>query len=135
MRRQVVLPGVFLAFLDLDKFGFRAYRTGMKFSTPSMFACSVLVAACLVWVGGISLAITYFLGLSWNAGWWIAGSLGVSFSIAVTVILHEMRHAVDLSEMEEPAGVQRLPSASQRGPLLGSSSRPETLASSFRVRH
>lgn len=107
----------------------------MRPLTPSMFACSVLAAACLAWVGGISLAITYFLGLSWTVGWWIAGSLCFSFSVAVTVILHEMRHAVDLSELEKPVDVQQLPAAPQRGPSLGSGSLPETLAPSFRVPH
>lgn len=68
----------------------------MKKASPSIAACLVFVASALVWIGGVSLALVYLLGLSETAGWWIAGSLGFSTVVAITVILYEMRHAVEV---------------------------------------
>lgn len=105
----------------------------MKRLSPSLFACLMVVAACLAWVGGITWAITYFLGLSALVGWCIAGSLGFSAVVAVTIILYEMRHAVELSEFDEPLDSERSPPASHRGASPGAGSLTDGASPSFQV--
>ena len=105
----------------------------MNTQKPHLFACALVVVACLAWVGGISWAITYFLGLSAVVGWCIAGSLGFSAIVAATIILYEMRHSLELSELEEPVDVQRSPAGNHRGAPLGSGSLAEGAAASFRL--
>ena len=68
----------------------------MKNPFPSIATSLVIVASTVLWIAGVSLALVYFLGLSATAGWWIAGLLGFSSVVAMAVILHEMRHAVEI---------------------------------------
>ena len=127
--RQVVSSGI----LYLDKSGFRAYLITMKTQSPSLFACLLVGLACLAWVGGISWAIIYFLGLSATVGWCIVGSLGFSVIVAVTIILYEMRHAVEFSRLSEPIDTERPPVESPRGLSSGLGTLTEGGAPSFRV--
>lgn len=69
--------------------------------------------ACLAWVGGISLALVYFLELSNAIGWAIAGTLGVLCTVAACVLLFEFRHAIDLTEIVDEAEFDSYP-----GPTL-----------------
>ena len=112
--------------------GIHGYVLCMKTPTPHLFACVLVAVACLAWVGGISWAIAYFLGLSAIVGWCIAGSLGFSAIVAVTIILYEMRHSLELSELEEPVDVERSSAGNHRGAPLGNSSLAEGAAASFR---
>ncbi len=105
----------------------------MKALSTPLCACLALVLGCLVWVGGITWAIMYFLGLSAFAGWCIAGSLGASAAVAVTFIVYEMKHAVEWSELDEPADIERSTGTSHLGTSLGTGSLPEGAAPSFQV--
>jgi hypothetical protein len=60
-----------------------------------MLATWVLVCgSCVAWIGGITLALVYFLQLSPTIAWVIAGSLSLSSTIAITLIFRELRHAI-----------------------------------------
>jgi hypothetical protein len=102
----------------------------MKPILPPLAAYLTLAGACLVWIGGVSLALVYFLELSNTTGWIIAGVLGVSMTVAVSVIIHEMRHAIDLTGFVDPSEMDELPppeqwskpchlKAASRVPVLG----------------
>lgn len=80
----------------------------MKRSFPFVATCMVVVASVLVWVIGVSMALTYFFELSPAAGWWIAGSLGFSSMVAITVIFHEMRYAVEVDSVGGWTGLEDL---------------------------
>ncbi len=56
----------------------------------------VLLASCLLWVGGISLAVMWFAGTSVTIGWIVAGALVLALLVWLAVMFHEIRHAVEL---------------------------------------
>jgi hypothetical protein len=66
-----------------------------------MTACVIVVLSCLAWVAGISWALFHFLALTPAAGWMLAAGLGFAITVAATVILYEMRHAIDLTDYME----------------------------------
>jgi hypothetical protein len=80
----------------------------MKTSSPSIITCLVVVVSTLAWIAGVSLALVYFLGLSDATGWWIAGTLGFSSVVAMTVILYELRHAVQVDAVTGGSGLEGL---------------------------
>jgi hypothetical protein len=90
----------------------------VKGLSPSRTACLFLAVACLAWIGGISLALVYFFGLSDGIGWTIAGTLEVFCIVAAYVLLFEFRHAVDLTSIGDSQGLGTYP----RPPLMNSAS-------------
>jgi membrane protein YdbS with pleckstrin-like domain len=56
----------------------------------------VLLASCLFWIGGISLAVMWFAGSSVTAGWIVAGALVLAVLVWLAVMSHEIRHAMEL---------------------------------------
>ena len=66
-----------------------------------MAACVIVVVSCLAWVGGISWTLAYFLELTPMVGWMLAAALGFSTTLAATIILYELRHAIDLTDCVE----------------------------------
>lgn len=108
----------------------------MKPASPSITACVVVIVSCLAWIGAISLALVHAFDLSSFTGWIIAGSLGFSAVAAVTAILFEMRHAIDLENYVDPAEFGRIPLP----PFGGNLSRPQhtspmQAAASFQTPH
>ena len=121
--------------LHLAKYAECDCLTGVKGLSPSRTACLFLAVACLAWIGGISLALVYFLGLSDGIGWTIAGTLEVFCIVAAYVLLFEFRHAVDLTSIGDAQGVGTYPSP----PLMNSVSifppPPSVPVPSFGVSH
>ncbi len=111
------------------------YFIGMKTASPSMTACVVVLVSCLAWIGGLSFALFHILELTPVTGWIIAGSLGFSAVAAVTAILYEMRHAVDLETYADPAEFNSIPIPAQWGGKGGSVPSPRVPAASFQMRH
>lgn len=74
----------------------------MKNSAPSLIACVIVVASCLVWTGAITLALMHFLDLTAVDGWIIAGLLGGLAAIVVTLIRHGIRNAAVLRDHADP---------------------------------
>lgn len=68
--------------------------------SSSQVAAIVLVFACMAWIGAITFALIYFLGLSSFVGWMIAGSMGLIAATIIGVFLFELRHAVDLTDCD-----------------------------------
>jgi membrane protein YdbS with pleckstrin-like domain len=56
----------------------------------------VLLASCLFWIGGISLAVMWFAGTSVTTGWIVAGALVLALLVWLAVMSHEIRHAMEL---------------------------------------
>lgn len=100
-----------------------------------MTACVVVLASCIAWIGGLSFALFHLLDLSPMTGWIVAGSLGFSAVAAVTAILFEMRHAVDLEAYVDPAEFESMPIPAHWGGKPASSSAPRVPAHSFQTRH
>jgi len=100
-----------------------------------MTACVVVLVSCLAWIGGLSLALFHLLDLSPLTGWIVAGSLGFSAVAAVTAILFEMRHAVDLEAYVDPAEFESIPIPAYWGGKGGTAPAPRVPAPSFQIRH
>ncbi len=103
----------------------------MKPVFPSIAASFIIGASCLVWVGGITMALVIGLGLSNTAGWIIAGSLGFSSIVAVTIILYEMRHAVAVPDSVEFANLEGFPLPERSGEAMPNRPISGTAASAF----
>ncbi len=58
----------------------------------------LLVAACLVWIGLLSLAFVIFSGTAVSAGWIVAGALVSAVVVWVLVMLREIRNAIKLPD-------------------------------------
>ena len=121
--------------LSLDMTRPRVYFVGMKAASPSMTACVVVIVSCLAWIGGLTLLLVHVLELSAMTGWMIAGFLGFSTVAAVTAILFEMRHAVDLESYVDPAEFNSIPIPSWWGGKSVTHRPPRIPAASFQVRH
>lgn len=100
-----------------------------------MTACVVVIVSCLAWIGMISLTMVYFLGLSSVAGWILTGSLGFSAVAAVTAILFEMRHAIDLEAYVDPAEFESIPLPAYWRSISPPPPLPPMPAPSFQVPH
>lgn len=64
----------------------------------------VLLASCLFWIGGISLAVMWFAGTSVTTGWIVAGSLVLALLVWLAVMSHEIRHAIELRMAVDRSG-------------------------------
>ena len=64
----------------------------------------VLLASCLFWIGGISLAVMWFAGTSVTAVWIVAGALALAVLVWLTVMSHEIRHAIELRTAVDRSG-------------------------------
>jgi type VI protein secretion system component VasK len=58
----------------------------------------LLLASCLVWIGGISLAVAFFLGTAVTTGWILAGALFLAVCIWCVVMIREIRQAIELPD-------------------------------------
>lgn len=58
----------------------------------------LLVAACLVWIGIISLAVLAFSGMAVSSGWIVAGALAFAVVAWVLVMAREIRSAVTMPD-------------------------------------
>lgn len=85
----------------------------MKPILPPLASYFTLAGACLVWVIGVTLALVYFLNLSSTTGWMVAGLLGLSMTAALSIIIHEMRHAIDLTGYADPTEFDEFPPPEQ----------------------
>jgi len=86
----------------------------MSRPSSSLVAAAVTTLACMAWIGGISYALVYFLGLSSLAGWIIAGVLGMVAVVVVGIFLFELHHAVDLTDCENPPEFENRPLPAHR---------------------
>lgn len=86
----------------------------MRASSRSLSACIIVVMSCVVWTGAISFAAVHFLQLPATSGWMIAGFLGLVGTLAVTIILHGMRHAAILPDPPDPLLPSRSESVANR---------------------
>ncbi|RYD19412.1 MAG: hypothetical protein EOP88_19065 [Verrucomicrobiaceae bacterium] len=107
----------------------------MKTASPSMTACVVVLVSCLAWIGGLSLTLVHVLELTALTGWIIAGSLGFSAVAAVTAILFEMRHAVDLETFADPAEFENITVPAYWGRKVSAPEARRIPATSFQIRH
>lgn len=105
----------------------------MKTQSPSLAACVVVGVSCLAWVGGLTSALVYFLELSTSTGWLIASLLGFSSTVAITMIIYEMRHAVELPDGFDDAEFDKLLPVSHWGPSMGVTAVPKHAVPAFRV--
>ena len=64
----------------------------------------VLLASCLFWIGGISLAVMWLAGTSVTTGWIIAGALILALLVWLAVMSHEIRHAIEQRTAVERSG-------------------------------
>lgn len=62
----------------------------------------LLAAACLGWIGLLSLAFVFFMGTGVSAGWIFAGALVLALAIWAVVMFGEFRRAIDLTQAAEP---------------------------------
>ncbi|MES2922223.1 MAG: hypothetical protein V4819_11790 [Verrucomicrobiota bacterium] len=83
----------------------------MKTLSPSLTAWVIVILSCVGWIGGVSVAFVYLLGLSNTAGWIIAAALGFSTTMVIAIVVHEGKNAVDLTDYEELAEFERLVSS------------------------
>lgn len=58
----------------------------------------LLVAACLVWIGILSVAFLAFSGMSLSSGWIVAGALFFAVVAWVLVMFREIRGAITLPD-------------------------------------
>jgi membrane protein implicated in regulation of membrane protease activity len=58
----------------------------------------VLVAACLFWIGALSLAVVAFAGGAIFTGWMIAGALLLALMVSLFVVFREIRRATELPD-------------------------------------
>jgi hypothetical protein len=64
----------------------------------------VLLASCLFWAGGISLAVMWFAGTPMTIGWIMAGALVLALLVWLAVMSHEIRHAMELRAAADLSG-------------------------------
>jgi hypothetical protein len=64
-------------------------------SIPLSKVLIVLLASCVFWIGGISLAVMWFAGTSMTTGWIVAGALVLALLLWLAVMSHEIRHAIE----------------------------------------
>lgn len=57
-----------------------------------------MLASCLIWIGGISLAIVCFMGTAVTTGWIMAGALLIALAIWVIVMAKEIHNAIELPD-------------------------------------
>lgn len=62
----------------------------------------LLAAACLGWIGLLSLAFMLFMSTGVSAGWIFAGALVLALGIWVVVMFGEFRRAIELTQAEAP---------------------------------
>ncbi|MES2660038.1 MAG: hypothetical protein V4689_15560 [Verrucomicrobiota bacterium] len=77
--------------------------------------------------------MVHFLGLSSMVGWILAGSLGFSSIVAVTIILYEMRHAIEMQDYSDVADFKDPPVSIHWGPSMGAAPVPRNAAPAFNV--
>jgi hypothetical protein len=58
----------------------------------------LLLASCLIWIGGISLAVAFFLGTAVTTGWIIGGALLLGALVWILVMFREIRDAIELPD-------------------------------------
>lgn len=58
----------------------------------------LLIASCVIWIAGISLAVVGFLGGSVTFGWLVAGMMLVSLLVWFAIMVAEFRNAIELPE-------------------------------------
>lgn len=63
----------------------------------------ILALACLAWIGAISLAVVYFMGVAILTGCIIGGLLLIAASLWIAMMFREVRNATELPP-EVPAG-------------------------------
>lgn len=68
----------------------------MKTFTPRLNPWVIVVVSCLAWIGAITLVLVRFLELSGTAGWAIGGILGATTAAGISVILFELRRAIEM---------------------------------------
>lgn len=79
------------------------------------------------------MALVYFMGLSSTVGWIIAGSLGFSSIVAVTIILYEMRHAVEMPDWSDHVDFEGPPVPMHWGSSMGTTPVSRSASPAFRV--
>lgn len=62
----------------------------------------LLAAACLAWIGILSLAFMAFLGTGVSAGWIFAGALLLALAVWVVVMFREFKQAIRMRESFSP---------------------------------
>lgn len=77
---------------------------------------TLVCGSCLAWIGTITFALVYCFDLSPTSAWLIAGSLGISATLAISVILYEIRNAIVLPEDADPAEFDMFPVPPRKNP-------------------
>lgn len=91
----------------------------LKFPLLPSKVLVLLTAACLVWIGLLSLAFVFVMGTGASAGWIVAGLLFCALLVWAVVMRGEYRNAIDLTEDFEPDACLdcRLHSAADSSPV------------------
>lgn len=58
----------------------------------------LLLAACLAWIGGISMVVAIFFGKGVTTGWIVAGALAFALVVWLAVMFREVRRAIELPD-------------------------------------
>ena len=58
----------------------------------------LLLAACLAWIGGISVVVAMFFGKGVSTGWIVAGALVSAMVVWLAVMFREVRRATELPD-------------------------------------
>lgn len=56
----------------------------------------VVTGSCVLWIGGVTLTISYFFELSAQSSWAVASLLGAFTLLALLFIAYELRNALEL---------------------------------------
>ena len=82
-----------------------------RFLSSSLLPSKVFVllaAACLGWVGLLSLAFMFLMGTGVSAGWIFGGAMVLVLAIWVVVMFGEFRRAIELAQADTPEELEEL---------------------------
>lgn len=81
----------------------------------------LLVASSLLWIALLALGAAFFFGTTAGTAWIVAGALLIALGLGVTVMVNEVRNAIDLpdsfdeeEEWEAAGAREKFPAARKR---------------------
>lgn len=92
-----------------------------------------MAVSCVAWTGAITIALVTLLELSTETGWLIAAVLGGASIAAVSFILYELRHAMELPIEIDPVDFLDRPVPSNWTPPSAPSQTAVNPAPAFRT--
>ena len=70
----------------------------MRTVSPALTAFAIVALSCLGWTAAISGGLVHFIDLPTEVGWVVAGLMVISATLALIIVLYEMRHATELTD-------------------------------------